>query len=69
MDSAKIGFERKVLRKIFVPICNGEDFHVQTNKELHDLFNEMQLHYHLGHVVRMEDDLLERRVFHAAKNE
>ena len=67
-------FERKVLRKIFGPVRVGDDFRIRFNSELYELLNDnmdvvqrinIQRLRWLGHVVRMEEDALARRVFDA----
>ena len=43
-DAAALGvFERKVLRKIFGPVRVGDDYRIRTNRELHELFNNMDI--------------------------
>ena len=67
------GSVRAVLRNIFGPVSVGEDFCIRTNRELYELFsgldvakriNIQRLHW-LGHVVRMDEDVLSRRMFDA----
>ena len=36
-------FERKVLRKIFGPVRVGDDYRIRTNRELYELFNNMDV--------------------------
>ena len=73
-DTAALGvFERKVLRKIFGPVRVGDDYHIRTNRELYELFNDMdvakriniQRFRWLGDVVRMDEDAHSRQVFDA----
>ena len=54
-------FERKVLRKIFGPVGVGDDFRIWSNNELHKLLSDIDVVQRsccLGHVVRMEDNLV-----------
>ena len=63
--------ERKVLRKIFGPVRVGDDYRIRTNRELYEIFNEMdvakrinnQRYRWLSHVVRMDENAFPRRVF------
>ena len=73
-DAAALGeFERKVLRKIFGPGRLSNDFLIRTNRELYELFNDMdvakriytQLLRRHGHGVRIDEHTLPRRVFDA----
>ena len=34
-------FDRKVMRKIFGPLRVGDDYRIRTNRELYELFNDM----------------------------
>ena len=60
-------------RKIFGPVRVGNDYRIRTNRELYELFNDMdvakrinnQRFRWLGHVVRMDEDAPPRRVFDA----
>ena len=36
-------FERKVLRKIFVPVRVGDDYRIRFNSELYELFNDIDV--------------------------
>ena len=64
-------FERKVLRKIFGPVCVGDNFRIRYNSELYELLNDMDVVHHiniqrlrwLDHVFLVEDDAPVRRVF------
>ena len=60
-------FERKVLRKIFGPLQVGDDFRIRPNSELYDISVEQRINIQLlcwlGHVIQMEEDAPERRVF------
>ena len=73
-DAAALAvFERKVLRMIFGPARVGDDYRIRTNRELYELFNDMdvvkrinnQRFRWLGHVVRIDEDAPLRRVFDA----
>ena len=66
-------FERKGLCKIFGPVRVGNDFRNRFSSELYELLNDIdvvqriniqRLHW-LGHIVRIEKDAPERRVFDA----
>ena len=64
-------FERKVLRKIYGPVRVGDVYRIRNNRELYELFNDMdvanrinnQRFRWLGNVVRMDEDTPSRRVF------
>ena len=66
-------FERKVLRKILGAVRVGDDYRIRTNRELYELFNDMdvakrinnQRFRWLGHVIRMNEDAPPRRMFDA----
>ena len=66
-------FERKVLRMIFGPVRVGADYRIRTNRELKELFNDrdvakrinIQRFRWLGHVIRLDEDALPRRVLDA----
>ena len=57
-------FERKILRKIYEPICVDDEYRRRMNHELYQLFSdidivrriELQRLRWLGHVVRMDED-------------
>ena len=43
-DAAALGvFQKKVLRKIFGSIRVGDDYRIRTNRELYELFNDMDV--------------------------
>ena len=74
IDAAALGeFERKVLLKIFCPLRVGDDYRIRTNRELYELFNDMDVAKRinkqrlrwLGHVVRMDEDAPPRGLFDA----
>jgi hypothetical protein len=56
-------WERKVLRRIFGPVCERGCYRIRTNEEVYRIHKEMDLVYiiktlrlkWLGHVNRMED--------------
>lgn len=64
---------RKILCKIFGPACVDDEFCIRTNKRLYHLLNDgdvvqymnIQRLCWLAHVVRIEKDILARRVFNA----
>ena len=64
-DVAALGvFERKMLRKISGPVRVGDDYHIRTNLELYELYNDMDVANRInnqrfrwvGHIVRMDED-------------
>ncbi|XP_073848775.1 uncharacterized protein [Musca autumnalis] len=64
-DKAVLGvFERKILRKIYGPICVDGEYRRRMNHELYQLYKdmnivkriEMQRLRWLGHIMRMSDD-------------
>jgi len=58
-------FERKILRRIYGPICEGETWRSRYNEELYGLYDETDLVTTIritrlrcaGHIVRMQDNL------------
>ena len=60
-------------RKIYGNVRVSDDYRIRTNRELRQLFNDMdvakriniQRFSWLGHVVRLDDGALPRRVFDA----
>jgi hypothetical protein len=65
-DELRLGvFERKILRRIYGPICEGAIWRSRYNKELHRLYDEIDLVTTVritrlrwaGHIVRMQDNL------------
>ncbi|XP_043064095.1 uncharacterized protein LOC122320085 [Drosophila ficusphila] len=73
-DAAALGvFERKILRKIFGPICVGDAYRIRWNHELYELYGDVdvvsRVKIHrlrwLGHIARMEEDAPARKVFDA----
>ena len=73
-DAAALGeFERNMPRQIFGPVRVGEDYCIQTNRELYELSNAMdvakriniQRFRWLGYIVRMDVDASPRQVFDA----
>ena len=73
-DAAVFGvFERKVLRKIFGPICVGGNYRIRWNHELYELYGDidvvkgisLQRLRWLGHVVRMDEEAPARKAFDA----
>jgi hypothetical protein len=59
------GFERKILRRIYGPICEGTTWRSRYNEELYRLYDETDLVTTIritrlrreGHIVRMQDNL------------
>ncbi|XP_060665228.1 uncharacterized protein LOC132797508 [Drosophila nasuta] len=66
-------FERKVLRKIFGPICVDDVYRIRYNHELYELYGDVDVASRvksqrlrwLGHVARMDEDAPARKVFAA----
>jgi hypothetical protein len=65
-DKARFGtFERKILRRIYGPICEGATWRSRYNEKLYGLYDEIDLVTGIriswlrwaGHTVRMEDNL------------
>jgi hypothetical protein len=65
-DEARLGvFERKMLRRIYGPLCEGATWRSRYNEELYRLYDETELVTAIrisrlrwaGHIVRMEDTL------------
>ena len=62
-----------MLRKTFGPVKVGDDYRIQTNRKLNELFNDMyvakrfnnQRFRWLGNVVRMDIDVPSRFMFDA----
>ena len=55
-------FERKILRRIYGPICEGATWRLRYNEELYRLYDETDLVTitrlrWAGHIVRMQDNL------------
>ena len=74
-DEKALGaFERKILRKIYGPICVAGDYRIRWNNELYELYADIDLVKRikiqrlrwLGHVERMDEDAPAKKVFHAA---
>ena len=50
-------FERKVLRRIFGPVRVGDDYRIRINRELYELFNDMDVaKSKIFGLVRVADD-------------
>lgn len=71
-DAAALGvFERKVLRRIFGPLRVGDDYRIRTNRELYELYEDVDIVKRittqrlrwLGHVVRMDENSPAKKVF------
>jgi hypothetical protein len=65
-DESRLGvFERKLLRRIFGPVCEGATWRSRYNEELYRLYDETDLVASIritrlrwaGHIVRMQDNL------------
>jgi len=65
-DELRLGvFERKILRRIYGPICEGAAWRSRYNEELYRLYDETDLVTTVritrlrwaGHIVRMQDTL------------
>jgi hypothetical protein len=65
-DELHLGvFERKILRRIYGPMCEGEIWRSRYNEELYRLYDETDLVTTVriprlrwaGHIVRMQDNL------------
>jgi len=66
VDEFRLGvFERKILRRIYGPICEGVIWRSRYNEELYRLYDETDLVTTVritrlrwaGHIVRMQDNL------------
>jgi hypothetical protein len=65
-------FERKILRKIYDPIKDRDQWRRRFNKELYDLFKEPRLSVLIiiarlrwaGHVARMDENCMPRRMMY-----
>ena len=63
-------FERNILRKIYGPVREGENWRIRSNAELQQLIHERDLVKFiksqrirwLGHVERMEEDRMNKRM-------
>jgi sorting nexin-29 len=63
-------FERKILRRIYGPIQEGECWHPRWNNELYTLYNDLSIVEDIkirrlgwaGHVIRMEEERIPKRV-------
>jgi hypothetical protein len=63
-------FERKILRRIYGPIKDTDQWRCRFNKELYDLFKEPSLSVLIriarlrwaGHVARMDENCMPRRL-------
>jgi hypothetical protein len=69
-DELRLGdFDRKILRRIYGPICEGATWRSRYNKELYHLYDEIDLLTTVritrlrwaGHIVRMQDNLPVRK--------
>lgn len=73
-DAAALGvFERKILRKIFGPICVGDAYRIRWNDELYELYDDVDIVQRiniqrlrwLGHIARMDETTPARAAFDA----
>jgi len=63
-------FERKILRRIYGPLCEGAIWRSRYNKELYRLYDETDLVTTIritmlrwaGHIVRIQDNLPCRKI-------
>ena len=64
-------FERKILRRIFGPICEEGEWRRRYNRELYELYQDVdvvrkaktrRLHW-LGHIERMDNNAPAKRIF------
>lgn len=76
-DEKNLGtFERKILRRIFGPLCVDGGYRRRMNHELYELFGDIDIVRRvklqrlrwLGHVVRMDEQAPARRVFESVPN-
>jgi len=70
-DELRLGvFERKILRRIYGPICEGATWKSRYNEELYRLYDETDLvttiritRFRLaGHIVRMQENLPRKKI-------
>jgi len=70
-DELHLGvFERKILRRIYGPICEGVTLRSRYNEELYRLYDETDLVTTIritrlrwaGHIVRMQDNLPRKKI-------
>jgi hypothetical protein len=70
-DDLRLGvFERKILRRIYGPICEGAIWRSRYNEELYRLYDETGLVTTIritrlrwaGHIVRMQDNLACKKI-------
>ena len=70
-DELRLGvFERKILRRIYGPICEGVKWRSRYNEELYRLYDETDLVTTIritrlrwaGHIVRMQDNLPYKKI-------
>jgi len=70
-DELRLGvFERKILRRIYGPICEEDTWRSRYNDELYHLYGEIDLVTAIkktrliwaGHIVRMQDNLPCRKI-------
>jgi hypothetical protein len=70
-------FERKILRRIYGPIKDRDQWRYRFNKELYDLFKEPRLSVVIriarlrwaGHVARMDENCMPRRLMYVQPEE
>jgi hypothetical protein len=70
-DEIRLGvFKRKILRRLFGPICEGGQWQNRYKRELEELYNETNIVNVIkysrlrwaGHVVRMDDNELPKQI-------
>jgi hypothetical protein len=65
-------FERKVVRRIYGPVTEGERWRIRSNRELEEIlrgedfvkFVKSQRRAWLGHVERMDEERMSRKLLH-----
>ena len=65
------GWERKILRKIFGPVCENGDWRIRTNREVYQLYQDVDIVTLIktsrlrwaGHVIRMDDERACKKIF------
>lgn len=64
-------FERKILRRIYGPVCVQGEWRIRYNNELYSLYGELPLSHVIrikrlkwaGHLIRMEEHRVPKKVF------
>jgi hypothetical protein len=76
-ESAFCVFERKVVRRIYGPVREGEQWRIRSNRELEEIirgedivkFVKFQRLAWLGHVERMDEERMSRKLLHGKMEE